>query len=410
MNPTAVPPPTKRWTWVYILLCVALLGAIGFFATANITNDSVDYYSTLKNIVDPDEVSIVPNLSLENERSPGYPLLALPTYYLVSTFIEPRIVTLDIDMPFDGAATLDVSNEQQMQIGFPLRQHFVHDIFFKNFYIGDYRGKYDWVIIFALLFTSYLFLFVGLKTMLGTLKHIYQEVNAQVIVTLMVLTSPALLMAVIQTPIYATLTAVGLSAVFVYWYTRSYMEIPSTSAFFAGLGMGFLVLTRLECVILLAVVSIGLLCTPSRRKLPALLLGVAVPGIVLLGYNFWRFGNPFDVALFQGGISSIVANQNFVFSSLVDPASGIIVWSALTIIGILGLFFGNRYLKILGVASVVFIVIIYRAELSRIDINRYITVLIPFAVVGIATIVNNFKLYKKRRALRKLQQKPHEIV
>jgi len=101
-------------------------------------------------------------------------------------------------------------------------------------------------------------------------------------------------------------------------------------------------------------------------------------------------------------------------------------WSFLASFGLIGLFLGDeKYLKVLGVASLVLIVLLivrlpvmYKCiggglidiggvlvtcpqtmedalMLIRSDVNRYITVLIPFAVLGLQNLLIIFEKYFK---------------
>ena len=77
---------TARLARLDALLCALLwlfLGAVVLTSgMANIQTDAIDYYAIVQRLVG-DEPPIAPNLPFVEQRSPGYPLLSLPAYYLL---------------------------------------------------------------------------------------------------------------------------------------------------------------------------------------------------------------------------------------------------------------------------------------------------------------------------------------
>ena len=159
-----------------------------------------------------------------------------------------------------------------------------------------------------------------------------------------------------------------------------------------------------------------------------LVLGGSLSLIILLLYNFSQFGTPLHFGILKGDINQLGFDLNYIFANLFNPKSGIIFWSPLIFIGLIGLFFSNKkYLKALGVASLVLIAlylvripVMYKCigagavdiggvlvtcpktiedalMLVRSDINRYITVLSPFAILGLQNLLIIFGGYFKRK-------------
>jgi len=391
--------------FIFCLLLILLSLIIFSSSNANIQHDSGDYYTILQKLTDSSKKPVIPNTYFVQQRSPGYSIISMLPYYFTSLAIEPFVSTEKI-----------IDGEQKM-MGVPGSPLLAKDIFFKNFYIEKVNGWFEWKIIFALLLTSYTFLFTGIIFSIKTLALRNKGITGISLPILVIVTSIIFLQNIIMTPAYATLTAFGLSSIFCYFFVRSFEKESSVSQFFAGLFLGLLVLTRLETVLIAAVACLFLVFYKQWGFLKNVILGSSLSLVILLLYNFSQFGNPFYFGILKGDINQIGFDPNYILANLLNPKSGIIFWSFLTTLGLIGLFLDNKkYLKVLGVASVALIILLlvripvmYKCiggapidmggilvecakniddalMLVRSDANRYVTVLSPFAILGLQNI------------------------
>ncbi|MFZ5933084.1 MAG: ArnT family glycosyltransferase [Patescibacteria group bacterium] len=417
------------------------------FSKANIQTDSVDYYSILQRLTDSSKPPIVRNLHFVEQRSPGYSIISMIPYYFTSYAIEPFVKTEKI---VDGGETelprppqlpepndengkpklggLDgrPRGETSEKMGIPSTLLFARDIFFKNFYLERSGGVFEWKIIFALLLTSYAFLFLGILFSIKTLALERIKVIGVSLPLFVIFTSLIFIHNIINTPAYATLTAFGLSAIFCFFFVKSFEKENFANQFLAGLFLGFLVLTRLETVIVGGILFLFLIFYKKWRFLKNIILGGLPSLAILLFYNFSQFGTPFHFGILKGDINQLGFDFNYIVASLVNPKSGIVFWSFLLCLGVYGLFFGRKkHLKALSIASLIFIgfmlvrvPVMYKCMggepvnlggiivpcfqtmnealmLIRSDVNRYITVLAPFAILGVQNLVIVFGKYFK---------------
>jgi hypothetical protein len=135
-------------------------------------------------------------------------------------------------------------------------------------------------------------------------------------------------------------------------------------------------------------------------------------------YNMMQFGTPVYLGILKGDINRLTLSLSFVFDNLLHPASGVLWWSPILLPGVLGLLLDRSGpLRIMGVASLALLLlylvrvpVMYShlgessiqiggiaitvpespnamRELIRSDINRYVTVLFPFAVAGLRDLL-----------------------
>jgi len=430
---------------VLVLLLCCLLFNIYFFSIANIRTDPVDYYTILQKITDPSKKPIVENFHFVEQRSPGYSILALPAYFFISFFIEPHVKTeviVDRRQPPPvppeflppGFLSYQDNNGHRMpgslegmgseRSGIPSRPMRVKDVFFKNFLLERGGGVFEWKIISALILTSYMFLFIGIVFSIKALMLRNDRIVGAALPLLAIFTSSVFMLNIVITPAYATLTAFGLSALFCFFYVASFKKRSFVSQFLCGLFLGFLVLTRFETVLVAGIVCSFLALKKEWVFLKNMILG-CLPSLAILGvYNYSQFGTILHFGILKCDINLLEFDLFYAFANLFHPQSGIAVWSCLTFIGLVGLFFGEeQYERFLGVASLVLIglflirlPIMYKnigkgfldigglaiacpnnmnemLALVRSDVNRYITVLLPFAVLGL----QNFLVKSVRR-------------
>lgn len=396
-----------------IFLVVIILSS----SMANIQTDSIDYYAIMQRLTQNGSNPIVRNLHFVEQRSPGYPILSLIPYHITSLLIEPLVQTEEV-VAATGLAQNSHLQPPTERILIPSEPLLFKDIFFKNFYIETQDSWFEWKIITSMLLASYTFLFVGLIVTINTLGLRYKSILGASLVTLLVITSSVFMHNIVTTPAYATLTAFGISCLFTYFFVRGCLSNKSASQFMSGLFVGLLVLTRLETIIIAAVVFISMVAISEFGFLKNYVLGALLAVAILLLYNFSQFGNPFHLGILMGDINLISFDLGYIYANLFHPQSGILFWSTLVSLGIIGLFLDeNRYTKILGFSSIALIALflvrvpaMYNCVgegtriigglpvmcpdnmadalmLVRSDVNRYITVLIPFSVLGLRVLI-----------------------
>ena len=421
--------------FIFGVLLILLLFIIFSFSKTNIQTDSVDYYSILQRLTDSNKPQIVGNLHFVEQRSPGYSIISMVPYYFVSYAIEPFVKTekiidnkTELSQPSQmpplqerdgkhgpGGPAGDRSSEM---MGIPSNPLLARDIFFKDFILGKEGGVFEWKIIFALLFTSYALLFLGILFSIKTLALEKRKIIGVSLPLLVSFTSLVFIHNIINTPAYATLTAFGLSAIFCFFFVKSFKKENFVNQFLSGLFLGFLVLTRFEAIIIAGVLFLFLIFYRKWNFLKNLILGGLPALTILLIYNFSQFGAPLHFGILRGDINQLGFDFNYIIANLINPKSGIIFWSFLASLGLVGLFFGNKkQLKALGIASLVLIALLlvrvpvmYKCiggnpiniggvpvfcprtmsdalMLIRLDANRYITILTPFTILGLQNLL-----------------------
>lgn len=398
-----------------ILSCLLVLG-IFFFGSANIHRDSGDYYTILQKLTDSNKKPVIPNTHFVGQRSPGYSIISAIPYYFTSIAIDPFVKTEKI---VDKESTIT---------GIPSERLSMKDIFFKNFYIKALDAWFEWKIIFAMLLTSYIFLFIGIIFSVKTLMLKRKKRIDFFLPILTIATSIIFLASIIIMPTYATLTAFGLSSLFCYFYIKNFKKDNTTIQLLAGLFLGFLVLTRLETVLIAIVLFLFLIFDKKWGFLKNIVLGSLPSLVIILIYNYSQFGNPFYFGILKGDINQISFDINYILANLIGLKSGILFYSFFTTIGLIGLFLSQeKHLKILGAASLAIVAlmlirvpVMYKCiggnpvdlggilvdcarnkdEASMLilsDANRYVTVLAPFAVLGLQNLLIIFGKYFKNK-------------
>jgi hypothetical protein len=340
-------------------------------------------------------------------------LLTAPAAYLLKAaraWIEPETVRL---APPSGrqAGEQDRASEQALLPAQPLR---FNQVLFKNFDLAPQGGLFKWHIIAAMLLTSYALFFAGLFISGRTLALLYPPPAGYSLPPLLVITSAVFMHNVVNTPAYATLAVFGVSAFFTWFWVRGWQGRSAWSQALAGLLAGLLVLTRLETIVIVAVLVAGLALSRQFRFLRNFALGGLPALALLLLYNASQFGNPWHAGILKGDMNVLAFDLSYVLATLAGPQSGIFFWSALTALGILGLLISpSSALKALGWASLALIVLIAlrvpvmygcvgqgvqviggvtitcppdmpaMLNLIRSDANRYVIPLAPFAVLGL---------------------------
>lgn len=407
---------------------VALLGFLIFIvftsSSANIRTDSIDYYAILQRVVDRNAKPIISNLHFVEQRSPGYPLLSTIPYYLTTLFLEPFVETEQIVLPLSGSppsgtrttAAPPPGGAEHMSL--PMQPLLFRDVFFKNFYIESEKSWFEWKIISSLLSTSYFMLFIGIAFIVKTLLLEHKEVPGVALVMLTVFTSRVFMQNIVNSPAYATLTAVGISSLFCWAFVKSFLKPNFLSQFLSGLFLGLLVLTRLETIVIFGTIFLYLALSRDKIFLKNFVIGAVIPFGILLFYNDRLFGTVFHLGILRGDINQISFDWSYLVANILNPQSGVIFWSPLIMAGMIGLFLSNRnYLTVLGVSSIILIgLVLVRIPimyncigenpvdvgglliscpkdmgdallLIRSDMNRYVTVLFPFSVLGLRVLV-----------------------
>ena len=290
-------------------------------------------------------------------------------------------------------------------------------MFSSEFYIGTQDNWFGWKVISSMLFTSYVLLFIGLIVTVRTLALGSKFILGASLAPLVVLTSSVFMHNVVYTPAYATLAAFGISCLFAYFFVKGSLANKSAPQFLSGVFVGLLVLTRLETIVIAIVVLFSLGTTRQFRFLQNYILGGLLGGGVLLLYNLSQFGDPFHLGILKGDINLIAVDLGYIYANLFHPQSGILFCSTLASVGIIGLVLGDkRHTRVLGISSLALIAlflvrvpVMYRCigegtrfigglpvmcpdnmedalMLVRSDVNRYITVLAPFSVLGLQAL------------------------
>jgi len=416
-----------------IFILVFLLIVLGFFivshSRANIQTDSIDYYAILQKLTNNDENQIVRNLHFVEQRSPGYSIISTIPYYFASYVIQPFVKTEEIV----DSVEEDSFEKETEKILIPSKPLLSRDIFFKNFYVEREKSWFEWKIIFALLSTSYFFLFTGIFFVLKTLSLENKKVIGVSLIMFVIFTSSIFMHNIINIPAYATLTAFGISSVFCYFFVKSFIKKDTKYEFFSGFFLSLLVLIRLETIVLFFVTTFFLIFYKEKSFLKRFIIGFSIGIFILLFYNCLQFENPFHHGILRGDINLISLDISYIYANILNPFSGILFWSPLISLGIVGLFFSNKkYSRILGICSIVLIGLCFvrvpamyqcvgqgsisiggllidcpndkteALTMVRYDINRYITVLIPFAVVGL----NNLIIFLNNHIMNYLTRKP----
>jgi len=402
---------------VFTALMIVLATVVISSGMANIQTDSIDYYAIVQRLTSNNGNPIVRNLHFVEQRSPGYPILSLIPYHITSLFIEPLVQTEEVRDPSNPAQVSSLQPPTERML-LPAKPLLFKDVFFKNFYIEAQDSWFEWKIISSMLLTGYGLLFIGLIITVKTLALENKPVLGASLAPLVAVTSSVFMHNIVNTPAYATLTAFGISCLFGYFFVKASLEKTLLSQVLSGLFLGLLVLTRLETVVFATSVFISLLVVRAFRFLRDSVLGALVAAAILLLYNFSQFGNPFHLGILRGDINLISFDLGYIYANLFNPQSGILFWSTLASLGIIGLFLDDkRHTKILGIGSLALIVLILirvpimyncigegtrligglpitcpdnmaeMVTLIRFDANRYIIVLIPFSILGLRTLV-----------------------
>jgi hypothetical protein len=354
-------------------------------------------------------------------------LLALPAAYAAkaaSFWIEAETVRLA--PPSGQQAGEQVRPSEQALL--PAQPLLLRQVFFKNFDLAPQGGLFKWHIIAAMLLTSYALFFAGLFISGRTLALLYPPPAGTSLPPLLVITSAVFMHNVVNTPAYATLTVFGVSAFFTWFWMRGWQNRSAWSQVLAGLLAGLLVLTRLEMVVIVAVLVAGLALSRQFRFLRHFVLGGLPALALLLYYNASQFGNPLHAGILKGDMNVLAFDLSYVLATLAGPQSGILFGSVLTALGILGLLISpSSALKALGWASLALIVLIAlrvpvmygcvgqgvqvisgvtitcppdmpaMLNLIRSDANRYVIPLAPFAVLGLRGLLGQITHLLRRQ-------------
>jgi hypothetical protein len=293
---------------------------------------------------------------------------------------------------------------------------------FKDFRVPVENSWFQWKVVLALALTSYGFLFTGLFAIASSLRRAYPAFPGYSLIVALLVTSPMLLWNIVATPLYATLTAFGAAALFACFLLRADVTGQRTDQVAAGAWLGLLVLTRLETAVLAAVLGI-LLLRRQRALLVAMAAGASWAIVAWMGYNLRVFGSPLSVEILRGDINVVRLDSGYILQNLLHPSCGLLFWSPLVCLGLAGLLVSRRpLLRGLGISSVALIgVFLLRVpvmlqhigggpidigglpamppptaaaarELIRSDINRYATVLAPFAVLGTRDLTERVRM------------------
>jgi hypothetical protein len=188
------------------------------------------------------------------------------------------------------------------------------------------------------------------------------------------------------------------------------------------------VLVRLETVLVVMVLVAALALKRQFAFLRHFVLGGLPALALLLVYNASQFGNPLHAGILKGDMNVLAFDLSYVLATLAGPQSGILFWSALTALGILGLLISpSSALKALGWASLALIALLAlrvplmygcvgegeqvvsgvtitcppdmqaMLTLIRFDANRYVIPLAPFAMLGLRGLLGQITHLLRRQ-------------
>lgn len=402
--------------WLLVLLAALVFTS----ARANLQTDAVDYYAMVQRLVG-DAPPILPHLPFVDQRSPGYPLLTLPLYYALGVaepLTEVQPVRPPPGAPQPGAAPS--ASEATLLPPWPLP---LRHLFFKDFPLPPPAGVVRWRILVAMLLTGYALCFGGLWLSARMLGMLYPSLPGRSLLPLMMLTSPVFLHNLLQTPTYATLTAFGVACWAAYaWMLAWQTDSPRAQAT-SGAATGMLALVRLETAVFAAALGAGLAALRRWRFAAWYAAGGLVPLALLLAYNTAQFGNPWHAGALRGTMNVLTFRPDYMLSALVGPQAGLIWHSPLISLGIVGLVTGrSRDLRVLGWGALALVALILlrvpvmyfcigegtrivegvpitcptdwdaMQRLIRLDINRYVIPLAPFAALGLRGLLARIHL------------------
>jgi hypothetical protein len=418
-----------RWLLAagFIVLAILILAK----SRANIVADSVDYYAILQWVTPAEEEPIVRNQHFAEQRSPGYSLTALIPYGLLSLIVEPFVTTEKIietrfappypppRTPPNGAKGEYRPISPPTPMGselmlIPAQPLLLKNLPFKDFYIPREGSWFQWKLVLALAVTSYLFLFLGMIASAVALHTEYPTFSGYYLVPLTIFASAIFMHNILDTPLYATLTAYGGISLFTLFFVRGYAHQKARDFLIAGIFLGFVVLVRLETGVIAGTLALLLMVRKEWGLVLRLFLGASWALLAWVVFNFAQFGTLFHLGILRGDINILSFNLGYISDSLIHPSSGVIFWSPLLIPGIIGLLLSRTApLRMMGICSLTLLAlylikvpIMYQhvggglldiggipvtppptsaamRELVRSDINRYLTVLIPFSVLGL---------------------------
>jgi len=428
------PERLARLDRIALAMAMVMLGlAILVAGRANIIADSVDYYVNLERLAGRTS-TIVRNPHFAAERPPGFPLAATVPYVLLRWVVEPVTGTKRVQGPPPGppppappAPPANIRPGGRGGPGMPLippRPLPLWRVPFKDFPVPREGSWFEWKVVLALAITSYGFLFGGLGAIALALRRLHPELPGYALIVALLITSPMLLFNIVATPLYATLTAFGASALFACFLIRGEAVNRAGNQFVAGVWLGLLVLTRLETGVFAIVFGALLLARGRRALLLRLVAGSSWAIVAWVGYNLRVFGSPAAFHILRGDINVVRFDPGYIAQNLFHPACGVVFWSPLVCLGIAGLLASRRFpLRQVGIASLALLgLFLLRVPVMlehigggpmeigglpvgvptteaaaramiRADINRYITVLAPFAVLGLRELAGRLPVW-----------------
>lgn len=395
---------------VLVLLLIALAGGVFLFGRANIIADSVDYYANLQRLSPAGGEPIARNLHFAAQRSPGYSLAALLPHLLLVYLVDPVVGTTAGDLPPSSAEGPPGLIPPQPLL---LRQVPFHD-----FPVPRENRWYQWKLALALALTSYGFLFAGLLAIASALRRAHPDLPGYSLLAALLVGSPVFVHSIFATPLYATLTAFGGSALFGARFARAMDTRGWFDGIAAGAWLGLVVLARVETAVFAAALAGVLLPGRERTLCLRLIAGASWAAVAWAAYNWRVFGTPLSFEILRGDINLLRFDSTHILRCLIHPASGLLFWSPIVCLGLPGLLSArSAALRCLGIAALPLIalwvvrmpvMLIHpdqmpvaiggipvtppRGEfgafhLTRSDINRYATVLAPFAVLGLRDLL-----------------------
>ncbi len=403
---------------VFVLLLAALSAGVFLFGRANIVADSIDYYANLQRLSPVGGEPIVRNLHFAAQRSPGYSIAALLPHLFLVYVVDPVVGTTPEKLP--------LSAEEGPPGLIPAQPLLLRQVPFHDFSVRHENSLYQWKLALALALTSYGFLFAGLFAIASALRRAHPDLPGYSLLAAFLVGSPILVESILATPLYATLTAFGASALFCARFVHAMDTKTSFDGIAAGVWLGLVVLVRLETAVFAVALAAVLLLVRERALCLRLAAGASWAAVAWAAYN-WRVSGTFvSFEILRGDINLFRVDFTYILRCLVHPASGLLFWSPLVCLGLLGLLTSKSMaLRSLGIAALPLIALwVVRVpvmlaganqapqqiggipimppqgefgayQLIRSDINRYATMLAPSAVLGLRNLLARARIRRR---------------
>jgi hypothetical protein len=396
---------------LFILFIIVLTILFFNFARANVEYDSGAYYTYLAVLTGNDkpyETALIPARNFTF----GVSLVSLPvthTMFFVSSFVEDELVGTMPDS--ENWVTL-----------FPKKQVLLKEIFFKDYFVEETRMTIEWELLAGIALTSFLFLLIGIIACYKLLLLLNKKRTNLFLLVPVFVFSPILLHNIFITPQFPTLIAFGLMSLFVLFFVKLYKQknnkYVNRQSVLLGVLLGLLLLLRYEALIFFFV-TLFFIARDFKERTKYFVFGFGVMVLLYFALNNALFGSFWEFSFIHNTMNSFALNGYYIFANLLHPFSGIVFFSPLIVLGLIGLYFLQKQKSKLSFATpllisslLLIVVMLFRIptfedfsftglsfleflfssggaiQLVMYDANRYLTLVIPIALIGLNFVVN----------------------